>query len=200
VVAHTANPMLTGFTLPKLLWVRDNEPQNFERVKKFLLPKDYVRFMLTGEHATEVSDASGTGLLDVVTRRWSREMVERLKLDNSLLPGLKESIEVTGGHRRRGRGHRVLKEGTPVVGGAGDQAASGIGNGIVGPGVVPARWAPRASCSPTSTGPSTTPRPRPHLLPRRPRQVARHGRHPRRGPEPAVVPQPVRARAPNTTR
>jgi xylulokinase len=96
VVAHTANPMLTGFTLPKLLWVRDNEPQNFERARKFLLPKDYVRFMLTGEHATEVSDASGTGLLDVVTRRWSREMVERLKLDASLLPDLKESVEITG--------------------------------------------------------------------------------------------------------
>ena len=81
VVAHTANPMLTGFTLPKLLWVRDNEPQNFEKAAKFLLPKDYVRLKLTGERCTEVSDASGTGLLDVVTRRWSREMVERLKLD-----------------------------------------------------------------------------------------------------------------------
>lgn len=136
VVAHTANPMLTGFTLPKLLWVRDNEPQNFERVKKFLLPKDYIRFMLTGEHVTEVSDASGTGLLDVVTRRWSREMVERLKLDGGLLPGLKESVEVTGAVTAAAAAATGLKEGTPVVGGAGDQAASGIGNGIVGPGVA----------------------------------------------------------------
>ncbi len=136
VVAHTANPMLTGFTLPKLLWVRDNEPQNFERVKKFLLPKDYIRFMLTGEHVTEVSDASGTGLLDVVTRRWSREMVERLKLDSGLLPGLKESVEVTGAVTAAAAAATGLKEGTPVVGGAGDQAASGIGNGIVGPGVA----------------------------------------------------------------
>ena len=92
VVTFTANPMLTGFTLPKLLWVRDNEPANFERARKFLLPKDYVRFRLTGEHATEVSDASGTGLLDVVRRRWSNEMVERLKLDKSLLPKLYESV------------------------------------------------------------------------------------------------------------
>jgi xylulokinase len=136
VVAYTANPMLTGFTLPKLMWVRDNEPQNFERVKKFLLPKDYIRFMLTGEHVTEVSDASGTGLLDVVTRRWSREMTDRLKLDVGLLPGLKESVEVTGAVTAAAAKATGLKEGTPVVGGAGDQAASGIGNGIVGPGAV----------------------------------------------------------------
>ncbi|MBE0658155.1 MAG: xylulokinase [Bryobacteraceae bacterium] len=136
VVAHTANPMLTGFTLPKLLWVRDNEPQNFEKAAKFLLPKDYVRLKLTGEHCTEVSDASGTGLLDVVTRRWSREMVERLKLDTGLLPDLKESVEVTGTITKAAAKATGLKEGTPVVGGGGDQAASGIGNGIVHPGPV----------------------------------------------------------------
>ncbi|MBA3975280.1 MAG: xylulokinase [Candidatus Solibacter sp.] len=136
VVAHTANPMLTGFTLPKLLWVRDNEPQNFEKAAKFLLPKDYVRLKLTGGHCTEVSDASGTGLLDVVTRRWSREMVERLKLDASLLPDLKESVEITGTVTKAAAKATGLKEGTPVVGGGGDQAASGIGNGIVRPGPV----------------------------------------------------------------
>ncbi len=136
VVAHTANPMLTGFTLPKLLWVRDNEPANFEKARKLLLPKDYVRFMLTGEHVTEVSDASGTGLLDVVTRRWSSPMIERLKLDASLLPGLKESVEVTGTVTKAAAKATGLKEGTPVVGGAGDQAASGIGNGIVHTGVA----------------------------------------------------------------
>ncbi|MGQ9917336.1 MAG: xylulokinase [Bryobacteraceae bacterium] len=136
VVAHTANPMLTGFTLPKLLWVRDNEPQNFERAKKMLLPKDYVRFMLTGVHATEVSDASGTGLLDVVTRRWSSAMIERLGLDGALLPEVKESADVTGTVTRAAAETTGLKEGTPVVGGAGDQAASGIGNGIVRAGVA----------------------------------------------------------------
>lgn len=136
VVAHTANPMLTGFTLPKLLWVRDNEPQNFERARKVLLPKDYVRFMLTGVHATEVSDASGTGLLDVVTRRWSAAMIEQLGLDASLLPEVKESADVTGTVTRAAAEATGLKEGTPVVGGAGDQAASGIGNGIVHAGVA----------------------------------------------------------------
>ncbi|MBN9663661.1 MAG: xylulokinase [Acidobacteria bacterium] len=136
VVAHTANPMLTGFTLPKLLWVRDNEPANFEKAKKMLLPKDYVRFKLTGEHATEVSDASGTGLLDVVTRRWSGPMIERLKLDSSLLPEVKESVDVSGTITKAAAKATGLKEGTPVVGGAGDQAASGIGNGIVKSGVA----------------------------------------------------------------
>ena len=136
VVAHTANPMLTGFTLPKLIWVRDNEPQNFERARKILLPKDYVRFMLTGVHATEASDASGTGLLDVVTRRWSSAMIEQLGLDASLLPEVKESADVTGTITRAAAEATGLREGTPVVGGAGDQAASGIGNGIVRPGVA----------------------------------------------------------------
>lgn len=136
VVAHTANPMLTGFTLPKLLWVRDNEPANYERVRKVLLPKDYVRFMLTGVHATEVSDASGTGLLDVVTRRWSKPMIERLKLDGSILPEVKESADVAGTVSAAAAKATGLKEGTPVVGGAGDQAASGVGNGIVMPGVA----------------------------------------------------------------
>ncbi len=136
VVAHTANPMLTGFTLPKLLWVRDNEPANFERVRKVLLPKDYVRFMLTGVHATEVSDASGTGLLDVVTRRWSKPMIERLKIDAALLPDLYESADVTGEITPAAAASTGLAAGTPVVGGAGDQAASGVGNGIVAPGVA----------------------------------------------------------------
>src|SRR5271169_816289 len=71
VLKYTANPVLTGFTLPKLLWVRDNEPRAFERVRHLLLPKDYLRFQLTGEYATEVSDASGTAVFDVVKRRWS---------------------------------------------------------------------------------------------------------------------------------
>ena len=77
VVAATANPALTGFTLPKLLWVRDNEPHQFQRIRKMLLPKDYVRFRLSGEYASDVSDASGTALFDVVHRQWSREMTGR---------------------------------------------------------------------------------------------------------------------------
>ncbi|MFB3825715.1 MAG: xylulokinase [Bryobacteraceae bacterium] len=136
VLRWTANPVLTGFTLPKLLWVRDNEPQNFARVRKVLLPKDYVRFRLTGEYATEVSDASGTSLFDVVNRRWSFEMVDGLKLDRAILPKCYESADVTGVIGAQAAEATGLKAGTPVVGGGGDQASSAVGNGIVEPGIV----------------------------------------------------------------
>jgi xylulokinase len=136
ILACIANPVLTGFTLPKLLWVRDNEPELFSRVAKILLPKDYVRFQLTGDYASDVSDASGTALFDVVGRRWSRELVERLNLRMSLLPAVSESHEVTGKVSSEAAKATGLVEGTPVVAGAGDQAASAIGNGIVEPGLV----------------------------------------------------------------
>ena len=136
VLAFTANPVLTGFTLPKLLWVRDNEPRKFARVRKMLLPKDYIRFKLTGEYATEVSDASGTALFDVVLRKWSDEMMERLKLDKSILPKVYESSDVTGVVTAEVAALTGLAEGTPVVGGGGDQASSAVGNGIVESGIV----------------------------------------------------------------
>jgi|SRR5579863_8688689 len=136
VVTAIANPVLTGFTLPKLLWVRDHEPQNFERVRKLLLPKDYVRFQLTGEFATEVSDASGTALLDVLHRRWSTTMLEGLGLDRDILPRVYESSEVTGAISTEAAALTGLAAGTPVVGGGGDQAASAVGNGIVEHGIV----------------------------------------------------------------
>ena len=136
VVACTANPVLTGFTLPKLLWVRDHEPRNFERVRQVLLPKDYVRFQLTGEFAGDVSDASGTALFDVVNRRWSHELIGRLGLESSILPRVYESSEITGHVSDAAARATGLHAGTPVVAGAGDQAASAIGNGIVEPGVV----------------------------------------------------------------
>jgi len=136
VLRYTANPVLTGFTLPKLLWVRDNEPRNFERVRKMLLPKDYVRFRLTGEFASEVSDASGTAVFDVVNRRWSFEMMDALSLDRSILPSCHESSEITGRISRQVAALTGLAAGTPVVGGAGDQASSAVGNGIVEPGIV----------------------------------------------------------------
>jgi xylulokinase len=136
VLSFTANPMLTGFTLPKLLWVRDHEAAHFERAKKLLLPKDYIRFCLTGEHATEVSDASGTGLFDVVARAWSQGMTEKLQLDSGLLPKVFESADVTGTITAKASKATGLAEGTPVVGGGGDQAASGVGNGIVVPGIA----------------------------------------------------------------
>jgi xylulokinase len=131
-----ANPVLTGFTLPKLLWVRDHEPRHFERVRKMLLPKDYVRFRLTGEFASEVSDASGTAVFDVVHRRWSFEMMDALGLDRAILPACYESSDVTGGITPQVAELTGLRAGTPVVGGGGDQASSAVGNGIVEEGIV----------------------------------------------------------------
>jgi xylulokinase len=136
VVACTANPVLTGFTLPKLLWVRDHEPRNFERLHKVLLPKDYVRFCLTGEYASDVSDASGTSLFDVVHRRWSDEMVDRIGLQRNILPTAHESSHISGRISRTAAEATGLSENTPVVAGAGDQAASAVGNGIVESGTV----------------------------------------------------------------
>lgn len=136
ILKYTANPVLTGFTLPKLLWVRDNEPQAFERVRHLLLPKDYLRFQLTGEYATEVSDASGTSLFDVVNRRWSLEMMERLGLDRAILPTSYESSDITGKITKKAAAATGLAAGTPVVGGGGDQASSAVGNGIVEAGIV----------------------------------------------------------------
>jgi xylulokinase len=136
VLAYTANPVVTGFTLPKLLWVRDNEPELFARVRKMLLPKDYIRFQLTGEFASEVSDASGTSLFDVVNRRWSFAMCDALGLDRSILPGVYESTEISGKLTAGVAATLGLQAGTPVVGGGGDQAASAVGNGIVETGIL----------------------------------------------------------------
>lgn len=136
VLDAIANPVLTGFTLPKLLWVRDHEPANFDKVRHLLLPKDYVRYQLTGELATEVSDASGTALFDVVKREWSRAMTSGLGLDHGMLPRCYESPEITGVVTAQAAALTGLAAGTPVVGGGGDQAASAVGNGIVAPGIV----------------------------------------------------------------
>jgi xylulokinase len=136
VLAAIANPVLTGFTLPKLLWVRDHEPDNFENIRKMLLPKDYIRYKLTGEFATEVSDASGTALLDVVKRDWAFKMMDDLDLDGEILPKLYESSEITGKISKEAGMLTGLEPGTRVAGGGGDQAASAVGNGIVEPGIV----------------------------------------------------------------
>jgi xylulokinase len=136
VVAAIANPMLTGFTLPKLLWVRDHEPDNFANVRHILLPKDYIRYKLTGDFATEVSDASGTALLDVVHRDWAFDIMDELDLDGEILPKLYESSEITGEISGEAAELTGLQPGTPVAGGGGDQAASAVGNGIVEPGIV----------------------------------------------------------------
>jgi xylulokinase len=134
----TSNPAMTAFTLPKLVWVREHEPATWRSVRRVLLPKDYVRLRLTGEHASDVSDASGTLIFDVAGRRWSSEMVEALEVDERLLAPVYESPEVTGRVSAAGAAATGLAEGTPVVAGAGDQAAGAVGMGVVAPGVVSA--------------------------------------------------------------
>jgi len=136
LIEITANPALTGFTASKILWVKNNEPQIFEKVNKILLPKDYIRFRLTGEFATEVSDASGMQLMDIPGRKWSSEVLGKLGIEQSMLGKLYESQEISGKVNRAASEITGLKEGTPVAGGAGDQAAGAVGNGIVKTGVV----------------------------------------------------------------
>jgi xylulokinase len=138
IVELTLNPALTGFTLPKMLWVRAHEPEIWKRIQTVLLPKDYVRLRLTGERATDVADASGTLLFDVAGRRWSKEMLAAVEMDEGLLPSVYESIEVTGSVSAEGASATGLRAGTPVVAGAGDQAAGAVGMGIVWAGAVSA--------------------------------------------------------------
>lgn len=138
LIQLVANPALTGFTAPKILWLRKNEPQNFDKCVQILLPKDYIRFCLTGEFATEVSDASGTLLLDVKNRKWSKKLLEKLDIEPELLPRVHESEEVSGKLTHSVAKILGLPEGVPVVGGGGDQAAGAIGNGIVKGGVISA--------------------------------------------------------------
>lgn len=136
LVALTGNVVLPGFTAPKLMWLRQNEPAVYAQIAHVLLPKDYVRFRLTGDRVTEVSDASGTSLLDVSARQWSERMLDRLEIPRDWLPRIVESPEVTGCVSRLAAQETGLAEGTPVVGGGGDQAAQAVGSGIVEPGVI----------------------------------------------------------------
>lgn len=138
LIELVANPALTGFTAPKILWVREHEPKTYAKVKHVLLPKDYIRFRMTGEYATEVSDASGTLLLDVANRRWSDQLLSLLDIDKSLMPRMYESQDVTGQLSAAAAKALGLNAGTPVVGGGGDQAAGAVGNGIVRTGIVSA--------------------------------------------------------------
>jgi xylulokinase len=126
LIQLTGNRALTGFTAPKLLWLRRHEPTAYARIAHVLLPKDYVRLRLTGEHAIDVADASGTLLFDVAGRRWSREMLEALELDPAWLPRTLESPEISG----------ATAAGIPVAAGAGDQAAAALGVGVDRPGPV----------------------------------------------------------------
>jgi xylulokinase len=138
LIELTANPALTGFTLPKIWWVQKHEPQVWSRVRSILLPKDYVRFRLTGARAIDVADASGTLILDVVHRKWSAPMMEVSGLTEDLLPRVFESPEIASRVTEEGARATGLRAGIPVVAGAGDQAAGAVGMGIVRPGAVSA--------------------------------------------------------------
>ncbi len=131
LIEITANPALTGFTASKILWVKNNEPENYAKCRHILLPKDYVRYILTGVFATEVSDASGMQLLDVPKRQWSDEVLEKLGIDKSLLAKVYESPEVTGTILPEIAEKTGLSTSTVVVGGAGDNAAAAVGTGVV---------------------------------------------------------------------
>ena len=136
LIQMVANPALTGFTAPKILWLRNREPRNFDKTAKILLPKDDVRRRLTGEMATDVSDASGMLLLDVKKRNWSKRLLSKLELDESLFARCYESEEVTGTLTREAAKKLGLTTDCVVVGGAGDCAANGVGTGVVKSGVL----------------------------------------------------------------
>jgi xylulokinase len=138
LIELTANPALTNFTLPKIWWVQKNEPEIWARAGSIVLPKDYIRWRLSGSRATDVADASGTLLFDVANRQWSRTMMEVSRLNADLLPTVFESCEITGHVSEEGARATGLRAGIPVIAGAGDQAAGAVGMGIVRAGAVSA--------------------------------------------------------------
>jgi xylulokinase len=164
LVELTANPALTNFTLTKLLWVRSHEPEVWRKFDGFLLPKDYVRLRLTGVRAIDVADASGTLLLDVAHRRWSYAMLEAVGLSPSCLPSLHESPDVVGSVTESAAQTTGLRPGTPVVAGAGDQAAGATGMGIVHPGDVSATIGTSGVVFAASAAPFTDPKGRLHTF------------------------------------
>lgn len=164
LIELTSNPPLANFTLTKLLWTRENEPENWKRVRSVMLPKDYVRFRLTGERATDMADASGTLILDVAHRRWSAEVLEQVKIDRAVLPLLYESPQICAKVSCKGAEQTGLAAGTPVVAGAGDQAAGAVGMGIVAPGVVSATIGTSGVVFAATDRPSHDPRGRLHTF------------------------------------
>lgn len=130
------NQALTGFTAPKILWLKEVEPENYKKVTQILLPKDFIRYKLSGEYATEVSDASGTILLDIKKRDWSEEILSGLSINKNFLPKVYESSEITSYLSAEAAEITCLKAGIPIVGGAGDQAGGAVGSGIVSEGLI----------------------------------------------------------------
>jgi xylulokinase len=136
LMAITGNPVLPGFTAPKIQWVRENEPKIFKQVKHVLLPKDYIKYRLTDVWNSDVSDAAGTSLLDVGQRRWSEEITKALDIPMEWLPAVTESASVFGQVTASAAKETGLLAGIPVVAGAGDQAAGAVGSGTVQSGVI----------------------------------------------------------------
>ncbi len=136
LIQETGNDALTGFTAPKILWVREHEPETYAQAAHVLLPKDYVRFQLTGDYATDKAGAAGTLLMDVKRRDWSREVLSALEIPPAWLPATHEGPEITGVVSAAAAEATGLVAGTPVVGGGGDQAAQAVGVGAVAPGIV----------------------------------------------------------------
>jgi xylulokinase len=164
LIQITGNDALTGFTAPKLLWVQRNEPENWERVRHVLLPKDYVRRRLTGDYAVDVADGSGTILFDLARRTWSPEMLAALDIDPSLMPGTYEGTQVTGSVSAEGAEMTGLAPGTPVVAGGGDQSANAVGVGAVAPGVVALSLGTSGVVFATTEGPAVEPEGRVHAF------------------------------------
>lgn len=164
LIEMVSNPALTGFTAPKILWFREHEPRKFEKCRQVLLPKDYIRYRLTGEYCSEVSDASGTLLLNVRARSWHNELISKLGLDADLLPPVVESQDITGELTDDAAALLGLKAGIPVVGGGGDQAAGAVGTGVVTPGLVSASMGTSGVIFAASGAPQTDPQGRVHTM------------------------------------
>ncbi|TYP57848.1 xylulokinase [Thermosediminibacter litoriperuensis] len=136
LIDYVANTALPGYTIGKILWVKEVEPDNYEKIDKFVISKDYIRYRLTGEIATDVSDASGTCLYDVENNKWSEELIELLEIKRSIFPDVVESPQVSGYLTSEAASILGLKEGTPVVGGAGDVLAQAVGTGATEEGIA----------------------------------------------------------------
>jgi xylulokinase len=164
LLQFTSNPALTNFTLTKLLWVRRHEPEVWGRVRHVLLPKDYVRFRLSGEYAIDVADASGTLMLDVARRCWSREILEGVGIDAGLLPEVFESADICARVSPEAAASTGIPAGTPIVAGAGDQAAGAVGMGITRPGAVSATIGTSGVVFAATDVPATDPQGRLHTF------------------------------------
>ncbi len=164
LIRITGNDALTGFTAPKLLWVASHEPENWARVSHILLPKDYVRYRLTGVVAVDVADGSGTILFDLANRTWSDEVIADLGIDGSIMPPTFEGPEITGELSPEGAAATGLAPGTPVVAGGGDQSANAVGVGAVAPGVVALSLGTSGVVFAATVGPSIEPEGRVHAF------------------------------------